>query len=725
MKNKILLIVLFLSSQWLMAQNTQQPKGQLLSNIWNHFETDAKWQPNRKVKDIFNDIKSLEQSNWTRNALPSASDFICTTQFTLPKDENRLLENDLFVLSENDVQINGNIIGKAIADNHSGQNLVVLSFGTIVVNGDIELSNGGNGIQKWSDDVLSTQSFTSTPSVGNSVSMPKIPILSSNFLGGDGGSLVMIAKRIIINGNVKIGHGGNGYNGSNGGDGGSFFLISQTPTYSLTHQLDISSGDGGEGGNGGLVKVNGGNGGRGGDAVFYNSLKFEKSSVSDSFYKVKGILADCPQPDGTGNVTGASGTNGIDGNDNSICNTGGTGGGAGNGNSGGQARGCDGALGFNAGNAVGGSGGGGGGGGGGSQGPGCGCNVGFGGNGGSGGYGGHAFGGNGANNFNGGDGGGGGSAAGGEGGGGGHGGNGGGGGGVGGVGGSGGNGTGGNGGYGNLSGGNVTISGGRPGGSGGFKKDCFGTVLRQEPNGTNGGNGSGMGGEGGNGIYCGAPGGSGGKVYYAGTIVGSGSNGRIGTICTMPGQTCQDGSCVTVIPIELMFFEAKLKNQSIILIWQTATEVNISHYDIERSTDGKTFDKIGETKAKGKAATYEFLDRTPLSTTMYYRLKINDLDGKTDYSKIISLPHQQKVLSVKTFPNPFGDNITVSITTAQKSDLIIVLTDILGRSVYQWKAKNTEGALILPVSTVNLPSGTYFLKVSDGQSALLRKIVKN
>ena len=180
-----------------------------------------------------------------------------------------------------------------------------------------------------------------------------------------------------------------------------------------------------------------------------------------------------------------------------------------------------------------------------------------------------------------------------------------------------------------------------------------------------------------------------------------------------------------ILPVELLKFQAQPTKNGNLLNWQTATEVNVSHFDIERSSEGKSFQKIGETKAEGKAATYEYLDKYPLSTTTYYRLKMNDLDGTSSYSNIVSVANKKKGLRAKVYPNPFGDDLTLDISTEKNTDLTIEVMDILGRQVFQSKAENTEGSFQLPISLKQVPSGNYFLKISDGQTIIEQKIVKH
>ena len=94
-----------------------------------------------------------------------------------------------------------------------------------------------------------------------------------------------------------------------------------------------------------------------------------------------------------------------------------------------------------------------------------------------------------------------------------------------------------------------------------------------------------------------------------------------------------------VTPVELLYFKANISKNGNLLTWATATEINTIHFDMGWSADGKTFETIGQTKAKGHNSTYEFTDETPNSNVknIYYRLKINDLDGKITFSNIVNI----------------------------------------------------------------------------------------
>lgn len=178
------------------------------------------------------------------------------------------------------------------------------------------------------------------------------------------------------------------------------------------------------------------------------------------------------------------------------------------------------------------------------------------------------------------------------------------------------------------------------------------------------------------------------------------------------------------IPVELVNFSGKRVNQTSQLSWQTAMELNTQNFEIERSDDGQNFTTIGQVKAKGNTTTpqyYTFSDAQNINNVVYYRLKINDLDGKSAHSKTIALADKSTDKSI-VFPNPCTKKLTIQLNNADgfKQDFDLTLTDVSGRVVASQKAQTTA-----EWSLDNLPSGIYFLKISSKNSFEVHKVVKN
>ena len=162
------------------------------------------------------------------------------------------------------------------------------------------------------------------------------------------------------------------------------------------------------------------------------------------------------------------------------------------------------------------------------------------------------------------------------------------------------------------------------------------------------------------------------------------------------------------LPVELTSFQAKGSNAQNLLTWQTASEQNTQHFNVERSANGQTdFQNIGTVKAAGNSQSvknYQFSDETPLSIS-YYRLRSIDLDGKEQFSKIVSVA-RSKNGSLKVYPTLATDKLTVSLDNPDSQPYIIF--DLVGKMM---QSGQIQGQKELIINT--LSAGTYILKVGS------------
>ncbi len=190
-----------------------------------------------------------------------------------------------------------------------------------------------------------------------------------------------------------------------------------------------------------------------------------------------------------------------------------------------------------------------------------------------------------------------------------------------------------------------------------------------------------------------------------------------------------------LLPLELLNFTGNTvecskipncfgKGGKNVLKWQTANEINIAHFDIERSLDGKVFEKIGRVPAKGLNASYDFVDIEMPTTALYYRLKINELDGTFSFSKIISLTHNEvprlKILSIS--PNPTNDFLDIEWHNPKAETIRFAVFNALGQLVFSEKAGDLSDKKRL--NTEGWSSGVYFLKISAGQAVETARFLK-
>jgi len=138
------------------------------------------------------------------------------------------------------------------------------------------------------------------------------------------------------------------------------------------------------------------------------------------------------------------------------------------------------------------------------------------------------------------------------------------------------------------------------------------------------------------------------------------------------------GSIASPLPVTLVNFTAVKCGNKVCLQWKTATEENVSHFEIERSPDARSFEKIITVTAQNRDnANYSTIDANLLNGVLYYRLKMIDTDGSFTYSRIAKLDFSKK-FTVFISPNPVKG--VVHIQGSENFGQIEIL-DVMGKRV--------------------------------------------
>jgi len=176
------------------------------------------------------------------------------------------------------------------------------------------------------------------------------------------------------------------------------------------------------------------------------------------------------------------------------------------------------------------------------------------------------------------------------------------------------------------------------------------------------------------------------------------------------------------LPITLSSFIATANNKIIQTNWHTSTELNTSHFIIQRSTDGISFSDIGTVKAIGSGANgYEFTDHNPANGINYYRLQSVDKDGASTYSKVVSVNFGDKQ-SFSIIPNPAKDFATISFSKKVVDKATIVVYDITGKAVI---TQSLSGTNSYKLNTQTLTNGVYVIRVNTANGSCNEKLLIN
>jgi hypothetical protein len=187
---------------------------------------------------------------------------------------------------------------------------------------------------------------------------------------------------------------------------------------------------------------------------------------------------------------------------------------------------------------------------------------------------------------------------------------------------------------------------------------------------------------------------------------------------------------IVPLPVELVYFTATVRNNQAHLEWLTASEQDNDRFEIERSLDAKSFEKIGTVKGKGTTSLetkYQFTDRTPVQSTVYYRLKQVDFDGEFAYSKVIAVTARglANELATQVYPNPFQDRVKVMLTSPNAQQAQMVLYDLNGKRVMSKTLDLDAGVNEMELQLQQLGTGMYILKISGDGMDSTTKIIKN
>jgi hypothetical protein len=202
---------------------------------------------------------------------------------------------------------------------------------------------------------------------------------------------------------------------------------------------------------------------------------------------------------------------------------------------------------------------------------------------------------------------------------------------------------------------------------------------------------------------------------------GGGASNQL-NICNETVWQASDGDATgpmtfgTPLPVELLFFNASSQKDHVTLKWATATELNNSHFTVERSSDGYTFFCLDNVKGQGTTnavSNYSYKDSRPGFGRIYYRLVQVDYDGRSKTSDIVSVKHDPSP-ELTAFPNPNGG--IIKLTGAFDEEIVINAYDQRGRKIASKQCYLKNSAVI------EMPKNFYgpvLLRVVNGDGELL------
>ena len=197
------------------------------------------------------------------------------------------------------------------------------------------------------------------------------------------------------------------------------------------------------------------------------------------------------------------------------------------------------------------------------------------------------------------------------------------------------------------------------------------------------------------------------------------------------------------LPVDLVSFTASISDETVTLVWTTASETNNDGFRVERATEsldvnGSTngaeanslrWAEVGAVTGTGTttdAQTYRFRDASvPFQArTLSYRLRQIDVDRGESLSDPVRVTRDTpEALELRApFPNPARSVVTLQYALPEAGAVALELYDVLGRRVATFdRGTLAAGPVEQRLDTSGLPSGLYFLRlVTSGQMRTAR-----
>lgn len=188
------------------------------------------------------------------------------------------------------------------------------------------------------------------------------------------------------------------------------------------------------------------------------------------------------------------------------------------------------------------------------------------------------------------------------------------------------------------------------------------------------------------------------------------------------------GASSSPLPVDLLSFSGTCSSAGIQLNWVTGSEINNSHFVIERSRDMLTWEEIAQVSGMGtssQSTLYTYNDPSGFGG-YYYRLTQLDLNGEEYQKSPIHVSCEVEETTVSVYPNPTNDAFTLGIhASTEFNDISLEVFDVTGKLITKRIEDVSTGVNEFYFDS-QLESGTYLIQVTMGEEKqIVRLVVRN
>lgn len=171
----------------------------------------------------------------------------------------------------------------------------------------------------------------------------------------------------------------------------------------------------------------------------------------------------------------------------------------------------------------------------------------------------------------------------------------------------------------------------------------------------------------------------------------------------------------STLPISWGNVSVTKTGKNALIKWNTLSEEKSAYYLVQHSSNNTQWNNIAKLDAAGNSQDeqrYQFLHESPSAGLNYYRLILVDVDGKQEFSKVVSANFHIDKAPFTLFPNPatFG---TVQVSIAEAGTMLVYNSAGVQVKIIALQAGTTT------VDISALPTGVYQIKIHEETKTLL------
>lgn len=185
---------------------------------------------------------------------------------------------------------------------------------------------------------------------------------------------------------------------------------------------------------------------------------------------------------------------------------------------------------------------------------------------------------------------------------------------------------------------------------------------------------------------------------------------------------------VVILPIHFMSFAGNANGNKAQLTWSVAENETGSHFEVERSTDGKKYISVATvmTSTSVGAEKYEYTDAAFVSSGSFYRVKAINKDGSSSYSKIVFIKGSTTVDNKLTLmQNPVQSTLNFSFNSGIDETAEVAIFNLAGVKMHSQKVTARKGTNSISLGMDSrFNKGAYILTVQSASASKSVQLIK-